>query len=247
MSEDNTVSDEYLNAFLDGQLDDDERGRVLDAVQGDKELAGRVCSLRHVKELTQHAYANEQPRSPKKPGGGDKGNFFLKALAAGLILSVGAVFGWFAHDRVPAPERFASILNLDSGGSQLPQAVAAKGQKRIILHLSTADPERVRTALDTAEQLMATYQRNNQPVEVEFIANAEGLDLLRTDVSPYAQRVQAMQERYRNLTFLACSRAIERLKEKGIDVDLLPDTRVAPSALQQILQRLEDGWVYIKA
>jgi intracellular sulfur oxidation DsrE/DsrF family protein len=240
------VSDEFVNAFLDGQLDGDERGRVLNEIQGDKDLAGRVCSLRHVKELTQHAYSSEKPRAPKKSGGGGGGGF-LKALAAGLLLAVGGVIGWVANDHAQSTQRLASMLWLNDSPGDLPKQVAEKGEKRIILHLSTGDPHRVKVALDTAEQLMASYQRNNEKVEIEFIANAQGLNLLRADVSPYAQRVQAMKRKYHNLTFLACSRAIQRLKEKGVDVKLLPDTKVAPSALEQILERLEEGWVYIKA
>jgi intracellular sulfur oxidation DsrE/DsrF family protein len=32
----------------------------------------------------------------------------------------------------------------------------------------------------------------------------------------------------------------------GIKVDLVPEARIAPSALDQIIHRLKDGWVYIK-
>jgi intracellular sulfur oxidation DsrE/DsrF family protein len=45
---------------------------------------------------------------------------------------------------------------------------------------------------------------------------------------------------------LACHRAIQRLEEMGVKVQLVPEARIAPSALEQIIQRLQQGWVYIK-
>jgi intracellular sulfur oxidation DsrE/DsrF family protein len=39
---------------------------------------------------------------------------------------------------------------------------------------------------------------------------------------------------------------VERLREKGIEVRLLPGTRVASSALDQIVTRMGQGWSYVR-
>jgi intracellular sulfur oxidation DsrE/DsrF family protein len=39
---------------------------------------------------------------------------------------------------------------------------------------------------------------------------------------------------------------VERLREKGLVVHLLPGTRVASSALEQIVTRMSQGWSYVR-
>ena len=117
------------------------------------------------------------------------------------------------------------------------------------MHLNTSDLTKVKEALDTAEELLRTYAETNQQAEMEIVANAGGLDLLRVSQSAYAERVQDLQNQYLNVHFLACQTAMDRLRrEQGIDIsgDLLPGVGVTPSALDQILDRLREGWVYIK-
>jgi intracellular sulfur oxidation DsrE/DsrF family protein len=49
-----------------------------------------------------------------------------------------------------------------------------------------------------------------------------------------------------NLALVACGQTVERLREKGIEVRLLPGTRVASSALDQIVTRMGQGWSYVR-
>jgi len=56
------------------------------------------------------------------------------------------------------------------------------------------------------------------------------------------------KRKYSNLSFLACQKTLQRLKlEHGIDAPLLPEVLVVPSALDEIVNRLEKGWSYIQA
>ena len=76
----------------------------------------------------------------------------------------------------------------------------------------------------------------------------DALRMLRAGYSPYSDRVRQLQERYFNLTFLACKDAIDHIRElegADSDVSLLPDVETTPSALEHILERLSEGWVYI--
>jgi intracellular sulfur oxidation DsrE/DsrF family protein len=245
--DDRTVSDELLNAFLDGQVDADERGSVLDRLRADRELAQRACELRHVKDLTQHAYQTQLPVPEKRRGpvarvAGHAG--LLKALAAGLLLALGAILGWTAHRSVQPPQVAAIAgFRLQAPTASSP---AAADVQHIILHLSSGNPHKVDVALDETEDLIKSYKNAGRKLQVEFVANAGGLDLLRAGVSPEAARVRRLMKEYKNLTFLACRKTIEHLQERGVQVKLLPHTHVAPSALQQIIERLKEGWVYIK-
>ncbi len=64
----NDVSDELLNAFVDGQLDDIERGRVLSIINDDPAVGKRAFDLWRLKEMVQHALRMEAV--PKSTSGG---------------------------------------------------------------------------------------------------------------------------------------------------------------------------------
>jgi intracellular sulfur oxidation DsrE/DsrF family protein len=55
-----------------------------------------------------------------------------------------------------------------------------------------------------------------------------------------------MAQQFNNISFLACSRTIEKLHMRGIDIHLIPEARVIPGALEAIVDRMQQGWVYIR-
>jgi len=247
MSADRNISDEHLNAFVDSQLDADEKSRILAAINADDELSRRTCELRRLRELVQHAY-DMPPPPPRQRGHGDRGMGWRQAVAASLLLAVGSAIGWIGHAQQHQPLNLQAMY-LDegkafqtAGRTQAPM----QGERKILLHISSAEPEKLERALDTAEQLLAAYTQLRQPIELEVVANAGGLNLLRADVSPYAARVHELQRRYENLTFLACQTALDRLqRERKLSPQLLPEAIITPSALEEILNRLQQGWMYI--
>lgn len=246
MSADHNVSDEHLNAFVDGQLDKDEKSRILGAINNDAELSRRACGLRRLRELVQHAY-DAPPPPARQQANAARTPVWRQAIAAALLLMLGSAIGWVGHAQQQPLNLNAMYLDEEKAfqTANLVQA-PVRGERKILLHISSAEPAKLERALDTAEQLLSTYHNLHQPVELELIANAGGLDLLRADVSPFADRVQALQRQYDNLTFLACQTALDRLRhEQHITPDLLPEALVTPNALDEILNRLQQGWMYI--
>ncbi|MBI5108954.1 MAG: hypothetical protein HZA62_09410 [Rhodocyclales bacterium] len=219
------ISDAELNAFVDGELDSADRERVLAAVAVDGELAQRVCALRLLKEQLRHAYA--EPPAASRRGVAPRP---WRALAMALMLAGAAGAGWIARDQSAATEILAS------------RGDAA----HVILHLAAGDAERARNALDDAEGLLRAANDAGRPIAVELVANRGGLDLLRVDLSPHAARIAALRRAHPNFELVACGQTIERLREKGIEVRLLPGTRVASSALDQIVTRMNQGWSYLR-
>lgn len=241
MKQDQGVSDEFLNAFVDDQLDAAEKGRAFDAIERDEALKARVCELRGLKEMVQHAYRQPPVREnfalkwrPRLP--------YFQALAACLVLAIGVASGWFAHAWSGQGGEREMIRLLQA----VQRNDIGADPHKLIVHAGTSNPVRLKTALDEAENLLASSRRDNRPVRVEIVANGGGVDLLRADVSPYAKRIAMMQEKYPNLDLMACGQTIKNLRAKGVDVRLLPNTGVASSALDQIALRLKQGWGYIK-
>ena len=145
----------------------------------------------------------------------------------------------------------ASTPSGEDNGQRLKQAARTNVQLGIE-YMRDGDMEmslnKFEKALATAEQLLKTYGDSSQDSEIEVVANASAIRMLRTGYSPYSDRVRQLQDRYFNLTFLACKDAIDHIRElegPESDVSLLPDVETTPSALEHILERLSEGWVYI--
>lgn len=248
MSRTDRFSDELLNAFIDGELDSAERERILDAVTRDGELSYRVCELQKVREMVQLAYdmvpgiersAQPEPRLPRRAAQG---------IAAGLILGAGVGMGWLSHAHLgPTPEPPSTgLLALANAVEKAPQSVASKDEWRVMVHVSSGDKHKLAAVLDDTEQLLEAYKKAGRKLRVEVLTNAGGLDLLRTDTAPAPQQVARLQQRYHNLSFLACRKAMQRIEEQqGVIPKLLPGTRIVPSAATEIIERQKEGWTYI--
>jgi intracellular sulfur oxidation DsrE/DsrF family protein len=229
MKTDDIISDEQLSAFTDGELESDEENRIFTLSEQCPELDARLCQQRKIKEMVQHAYRDvPEPRRRDKRAG-PRGSLFSLAAAAVLALAVGLAGGWFAS------------RSLEAGSAAA--AVAPASRDTWLLHVSTSDPVRMQRALDRAEELMTGGGASSNR-QVEIVANEAGLNLLRSDTTPFAERIRALAEQ--DVLFFACNRAIERLQERGVEVRLVPEANTHYSALDRVVHRMQQGWTYEK-
>ncbi|MGA8049992.1 MAG: hypothetical protein WCA09_07420 [Burkholderiales bacterium] len=227
MSQQAQVSREMQNAFVDGQLDAADWTAMVERIGTDETLRRQVCELRTVKDMLRGAYADAHPRTFARAS-----NRWGWARVAGVAL-VFALAGWLAHD---ALERIHS-------GAEL-RGVAAD---RILVHVASSRGEVVDTALQEVEDYLQEAHAAGRTVRVEIVANNSGMDILRADASAYAKRLERLRAAYPNLTYIACNQTADRLRERGVAVRLLPGVHVAPTALDEIVKRMQQGWVYIRA
>jgi len=229
-------SNEIINAYADGELQGTEKTDFERVLQNDIELQHTLDELYALKLQLQHAYKIIEP--PAKPQY-TSGNYRVAAYAVFLLLAFSG--GWISSDRLhnePGMQETASL----NPGLQL----MAEQPGKYILHISVRDKDKFKQTLDQAEALLANYENTNQNIELEVIANAGGLDLFREDASPYAQRVKHLSNEYPNIKFIACSNAVERLREQGIEPELINTVHEGATAIDQVVLRIHDGWSYIK-
>lgn len=242
-----SISDELLNSFVDNELELDEKSEMFTAIGRDESLKERVCELRGLKEMVHHAYHQPPAHkvSPIKELHHRRHSYIqnMPSLAAcTLLLLLGWGSGWLMFAG-PMTTNTPKIMNLFQAAQS---NEIAEEPGNIIVHVSNSNPVRLKTALDETENLLAAYKRANRQLKVEIIANAGGVDLLRSDVSLFAKRIGLMQAKYPNLDFLACSQTISKLQKRGVIVHLLPHTGIATSAVEQINKRLLQGWDYVR-
>lgn len=237
MRPEDTISDEILNAFLDNELEADERAQVLERLERDQELAARYSELCQIKEKMSLAYS-EIPQSRIKGKEYLPGLRISYAKAVMIVISLfvlGGLAGWIVHGQKQQLE----ITNMQSIEKINPMNMSVN---KVLFHINSNDKKRIETVLKKAKNFLAS----NKNAQIEIVANSSGLSMLR-DGSPFTQEVKSLSAKYDNLKFLACGIAKQNaaLKE-GRNIKLLKDAKEIPAALDQILSRIESGWLYIK-
>ncbi|MDR3391514.1 MAG: hypothetical protein P4L77_07220 [Sulfuriferula sp.] len=241
------ISNEQLNAFIDGELDIPEKDSLFVMLETDPDLAHQICELRAVKELVRHGYAEQRPSAQRD---WVRKFYVPQSLVAGVMLILGLTMGWLGRDldRPAAAMPLAQFQPRLQAGALRPVSLAAVTQdmNKIVMHVDSANAARFGMLLDDVEYLTEHQMVNGHPVQIEVLASHKGLSMLRADVTPYAARIKALVKRHPNVTFVACNQTIQQLTRDGVKVRLVPHTLVAPAATEEIVARLRGGWTYIK-
>jgi intracellular sulfur oxidation DsrE/DsrF family protein len=238
------VSDETLHAFVDGELDVAESESLIARMQEDKELAQRVCSLRSLQSMVRLAYAEPPVATNRLPAVASRQQFKQRCAFGCLILLAGLSGGWALRGLESQAVAVAPAAH--SFGYQNVSLTQAADPNRVILHLDNDAPSSMKAVLDKAERYLDDARLQGRTMQLEIIANSRGLDLLRSDLSPFIKRIEQMQKRHANLQFVACSQSVARFQHEGERVILVPGARIAPTAIGEIVTRLQQGWTYVR-
>jgi intracellular sulfur oxidation DsrE/DsrF family protein len=238
------VSDETLHAFVDGELDVAESETLMAQVREDQDLAQRVCNLRSLQSMVRLAYVDPPVAGGRKSHSAPRRQIMQRSAIASLILLLGLGGGWAL--RGFETEAVALLPASNAGGYQMISLEHEADPNRVMLHLDSAAPDKMVAVLDQAERLLNEAEKQGRAMQLEVIANSRGLDLLRAGVSPYAERMAHLKRRHANLQWVACGQSVARFKGEGQQVVLLPAIRVAPTAIGEIITRLQQGWTYVR-
>jgi intracellular sulfur oxidation DsrE/DsrF family protein len=239
------ISDETLHAFVDGELDVAESERLIARMRDDKDLAQRVCALRSLQTMVRLAYVEPPVPDGRKLSATPRRRFMQRCAFACLAVFVGLSAGWTL--RGAEPQAVANVPAAMPDGYQMVSLKHAADPNRVLLHIDSAAPGKMKAVLDQAEYFLEAADRQGRAVQLEILANSRGLDLLLADHSPYAARMARMKQRYgNNLHWVACGQSVARLRSDGEKVVLLPATQTAPTAIKEIVTRLQQGWTYVR-
>ena len=241
----NEITEEKLNLFIDKQLDTDEMNEIHQVLLDDKALRERVCQLKAVRELVGYAYSEVPASRYEESKQSNFSSILPKAIAASVTLVVGVLLGWFTYQYSPNSINAVSAENAFQYVAN--RVTVDHTQRKIVLHIDSGDLQVVNAALKEVDYLLATYRNANAPLKLDVITNKTGINILRPKVSPYIDRIQelAMND---NVSFYACSRSIAKAsKKEGLEIMMMPGVITHRTVKDLIPDRLEDGWVYIKA
>lgn len=239
------ISDETLQAFVDGELDVAESEVLTARMRDDPRLAERVCALRSLRSMVRLAYARPPVVASRARRISGRRQLIRRGAMVCLVLFAGLSAGWALRGLEPRTATTAAPVRVADGYQTVSLAREAD-PNRVVLHLDSAAPERMLAVLDHADRLLDEAERQGRLMQLEVVANSHGIDLVRAGVSPHAARIARMTQRHANLQWVACSQSIARFSGEGKNVELLPVARTEPTAIGEIVTRLQQGWTYVR-
>lgn len=238
-------SDEHINAYIDGELDNDERARLLYDEQNDYTLAQRINTARMLKEKIQLAYADvdQSDRADRTL----RCTAFIhnhRSVAAALFAVIAvALISFYSTDRYDISAARQLIASTQAITASEIESQAG-GHRKIIINVSRYQPE---SFDDTIRHIEALLQRSSDDGidGIELVADRQGLKAFDTK-SPHADKITALANRFDNLDVIACAKSLAMLAQEGDPVNLLASIMLSPSAAEQVAKRTAQGWHYIK-
>lgn len=232
-------SDEHLNAFIDDQLNAVEKAEILEALSHDSELNKRVYDLQKLQNLVQLSYESIAIPDKYQANNNSQSTRFRWLAAASFLLVIGSAAGWLSHD--------ALNQNLSDFAQISTQNVTNTSDNwKVLMHVSTANPTRLNIVLNEAEALLKEYAKSSKKLQLEILTNSKGMTLVTDNNKQFSNRLKSLQNQYDNLVVMACGETLKRIRSKQKDIQLLPNTNVVSSALNQVVKRQKDGWAYIR-
>ncbi len=155
----------------------------------------------------------------------------LAATILALVIGTGSgISGYYAGKQTSIPDA---------------TSLAQRYQDRVILHVSESNPRHFSRALAFVKTFLKQQQLHNKG-QIEVVAHAGGLDLLREGVSPYENEVKTLMEKYPNVHFIACAAGIRGLIKQGIEPNIIDGIPTDETAFDHIVAKLQSGWSYVK-
>lgn len=226
MNEQNTAEKYRLNALADGELDTAETEQLLKEIKQDRSLQRELCDIHLVKDMVKSAYPEQEKTHTSR-----KTNWlnFSAVAASVLILGVGFLIG----------NQFQS--NISPDGFTI--SMVEQQPNKIVMYLGESGEQIFLDTLSQAEDFLR--QNQNSQMKVDIVVSAGGIDLLRKTASPHLSKVSEMSQQYDALAFVACNNTLARLKREGKNTDIISEAVIAPSAVQYVVKRLQQGWSYV--
>ena len=135
-----------------------------------------------------------------------------------------------------------SIIALLALGSFTAAFAEENGHHRLVIQVSTNDPQTQKIALNNAVNLQKHYGMDN--VDIEIVAYGPGLGLM-TKKSKEASRVKSLA--MQNITFSACGNTMDKVERKTGKKPVLTDgVGMVQAGVVRILELQEEGYAYLR-
>ena len=112
--------------------------------------------------------------------------------------------------------------------------------RQIVFSVTSGDDEAINHVLSSANNVLKFY--GPEKVQLEIVAYSGGIRMLQKENPKIAERVRTLM--LYDVTFVACGNT---MRTKNItESQLIEDTEVVTAGIVEMIERVKEGWIYIK-
>lgn len=119
------------------------------------------------------------------------------------------------------------------------QASFAQEEAKVIFHLQSADTLVYKSVFSQIKNL----KKEMPTTAIEILCHGPGIDFLRLEKSAYAKNIQHLG--FTDISIVGCEFTMSQRKIMRADIVLFAST--VPYGVVEIVQRQQEGWIYVKA
>ncbi|CAL1517894.1 DsrE family protein [Chitinophaga sp. MM2321] len=113
---------------------------------------------------------------------------------------------------------------------------------QVVFQITSSVAEAQKAMLGQLNNLLQYFQEKQTRIAVEVVVHGDAFNLLLTSGNPFADKVQALQER--SVKWLICRNTM-----RGHQLDsqqLFSFVEIVPAAIAHLVERQAEGWSYIR-
>ncbi len=247
MNKPEQYSDEYISAYIDGELDHDERKHVLYAEQSDPALASRINNARMLKEKVQLSYCDiVSPQVLKKPFSCVAFSQRKTVLAASLLICVVllSLFGYQLSNGEDVNIARQLIKRTPPISVEAISSTVAD-HRHILINVSQYQPDTFSATIEHIESLLSQHDADKD-FRVEIVASGQGVRAFDNDRSAHVDSITTLVTKFDNLDVVVCAKSLASLATAEDPITLIQSIMTTPSVAQQVAKRTGQGWFYLK-
>lgn len=117
---------------------------------------------------------------------------------------------------------------------------ALDNPRQIVFSVTEGDDKAINHVLSSANNVLKFY--GPEKVQMEIVAYSGGIEMLLKKNPKIAERVRTLM--LYDVTFIACGNTMrtKNIKEN----ELIDDVEVVTAGIVEMIERVKEGWIYIK-
>lgn len=124
---------------------------------------------------------------------------------------------------------------------------AEEPKHRLVIQVDQDDPAVMNLALNNATNVIEYYRSKGETVDLDIVTYGPGLTMLRTDTSPVKDRIKAIADKSRSISFKACGNTQDNMhKTENKDIPLVAQATLVKSGVVRVMELQEQGWTYVR-
>ncbi len=144
-------------------------------------------------------------------------------------------------------QRRGFLTGLAGLGATAPFTVSAQAVFRTVVEVDSADPEQMLSALSIVQETGRYHVAHRENAEIRVIAVGEGLAMLRTDISPVADRVLFVSRSLPIVSWYVAAEDVAAIAAAtGTPPPLMPEAKLVERGAAEAVRLQADGWSLIR-